>query len=1203
MTSRTNGALFGLPDRFVAVEIETEATPAFDAAQYSFFGDLSAADTGLEGALEDGLEGPPAEEGISSQDYGLHGAEEDAVALGEEEDLSVASIFRSQLRLGAEKTKSVRVDQDEDAALDALLTDPLSVARKQLQDDYYDQNNLPAELYSPSGPDTRQAAGSQSLFGPSSDATYGSFDGYNPATQAAEQHGNGDSAVSASQSQQQQLAGEGPAAGPPAGTSLLHMLKKPQPPPQPAKAMTLEELEARMLSSAAAAHSPEPTPPAGGLQAGGPPPMPPPQHLQGMYHHMPLLPGQPVPPGDNAMRLMPPPPPGMGPPPGYHPSMNALSAPPGMHPHGSMPPPRHVPPPQHPHMQHHGLPGVHGPMPPPHMMMGPPPPGSPGAAGMYPPPPPGGHMLPGVMMHPAAHNGMPQHPHHQGMPPGPPPGAMMPPPYGPGGFMPRPMQYGPPPSGMAGPPPSMHDGYQMRPMSGPPGAPGPMMGQIPARPTGPYGPAPGPANSAAPGPQRPPATTAATLPPPPNTSTGSAGQRPAPVLGPGAAGQQRPAPQARSGGDLGQQFARGSSGPASGSAAAGGGAPAALAAAAGAAGRAGGATSGPGGRLGGKWMRPEDVEYVVRSMLYSVANGVPYVEDYYFQAFVHKYVSRPSRQQLSPGAFPMAAPFVPEALRDLSEEQMHMMRLDPSARVKFVEGIQGLGKIVLSNIRTPKVLMDLSDQGTSGGAAKQRAAGEEGATGASKSGADESGRAARPLEQEPLLAARIMIEDCMNLLLDMDDIDRLATHMAAMAQAHQRAAAVAAAMPVPGGAAAAAAGAAAAANAAGGAPVAPYGPSSAAPPPPSQLRQRRELLLVGINGAFRLPGAPKGSAAAGSTAGMEHVALGDGVLLRILALSKGRSVVARALMAIAPPASLATKTTAQAAQQQQRPASQGAAGKSHADGSAAPSSQDVQQGSDAAAGLLGADTPSPYVLLWATLRNAWSLFGSSLQGVDAATERPMLEATARLAAAMRDALLRLPTARDVVDAAAAFNAGCLQHAEALIQGGNAAAASSMEATLLPLAQTRALEAPAAGTLTPAHSAWLGEALAALVTRASQLGLSAAPAGGEDVDALLGNDRGAKPGKEPAATEKEAAEQLREAVDAEWGREFGELHERLSRHLATLGSIHSMAQASGNAEALAVVRALSCRQLVNAMLPHVAPEQLLQLRGAMQAFTA
>lgn len=65
---------------------------------------------------------------------------------------------------------------------------------------------------------------------------------------------------------------------------------------------------------------------------------------------------------------------------------------------------------------------------------------------------------------------------------------------------------------------------------------------------------------------------------------------------------------------------------------------------------------------------------------------------------------QPTRQQLSPGAFPMAAPFVPEALRELSDDAMaHIARLDPSARAKFVEGITGLGKIVLTNIRTPKV--------------------------------------------------------------------------------------------------------------------------------------------------------------------------------------------------------------------------------------------------------------------------------------------------------------------------------------------------------------------------------------------------------------------------------------------------------------------------------------------------------------------
>eukprot|EP00983_Pelagomonas_calceolata_P080586 1155212-Pelagomonas_calceolata.AAC.6 len=46
------------------------------------------------------------------------------------------------------------------------------------------------------------------------------------------------------------------------------------------------------------------------------------------------------------------------------------------------------------------------------------------------------------------------------------------------------------------------------------------------------------------------------------------------------------------------------------------------------------------------------------------------------------------------------------ALQDLSES---VVRLDPSAGARFA-ALDGLGKFVLSNIRTPKVLMDLSPQ-------------------------------------------------------------------------------------------------------------------------------------------------------------------------------------------------------------------------------------------------------------------------------------------------------------------------------------------------------------------------------------------------------------------------------------------------------------------------------------------------------------
>ncbi|PNH00209.1 hypothetical protein TSOC_013984 [Tetrabaena socialis] len=300
-----------------------------------------------------------------------------------------------------------------------------------------------------------------------------------------------------------------------------------------------------------------------------------------------------------------------------------------------------------------------------------------------------------------------------------------------------------------------------------------------------------------------------------------------------------------------------------------------------------------------------------------------------------------------------------------------------------------------------------------------------------------------------------MIEDCMNLLLDLDDIDRLATHMAAMAQAQQRAAAVAAALPGQQGG-----GMAAAAAAAGGSAVAPYGPAFAAPPAQPALRERRALLLAGVNGAFRLPGRPAGADGGGAD-GMEvdggaaAAPLGDGVLLRILALSKGRGVVARALLAILPPASLAARPSpaapapapapAAAPAPQQPEQGQHAAGAeggaaameaspdtpgapaAAATPSSAPGATAAAPAVPAAASAVGegdAGGPSPYVLLWATLRNAWPLFGSSLQqhgGGDGAAERQLQEATARLGAGLREARLELPAAGAVLAAAAAVS--------------------------------------------------------------------------------------------------------------------------------------------------------------------------------------
>lgn len=86
--------------------------------------------------------------------------------------------------------------------------------------------------------------------------------------------------------------------------------------------------------------------------------------------------------------------------------------------------------------------------------------------------------------------------------------------------------------------------------------------------------------------------------------------------------------------------------------------------------------------------------------------------------------------------------------------------------------LDGLGRVPFSNVRRPKPIMDL-------GGPRAPAATSEG----------ELEGKLQPLEKEPLLAARIMIEDAMCLLLDVQDIDRLLHSQQALehpAALHQR---------------------------------------------------------------------------------------------------------------------------------------------------------------------------------------------------------------------------------------------------------------------------------------------------------------------------------------------------------------------------------------------------------------------------------
>ena len=215
--------------------------------------------------------------------------------------------------------------------------------------------------------------------------------------------------------------------------------------------------------------------------------------------------------------------------------------------------------------------------------------------------------------------------------------------------------------------------------------------------------------------------------------------------------------------------------------------------------------------LGSKHMEAEEIESILRIQWKSLHSGSPYAEDYYYQAYINKH-----RGQRN------AHLFAPEALRDLAPSER--VGAEPAMYVK----LEGLGKVAYANLRRPKPLMDLVAEGDT--AAGETPTGERPAT--------------RPLEEEPLLAARIVIEDCTCLLLDVDDIDRVW----AAAGGHRE--------------------------------------------DEHLLRQRRSLLMDAFAASLRLPdGALPPVGGRGS----------DAVFKRLMALHKGRTLLARALKLLLAP--------------------------------------------------------------------------------------------------------------------------------------------------------------------------------------------------------------------------------------------------------------------------------------------------------------
>lgn len=218
-----------------------------------------------------------------------------------------------------------------------------------------------------------------------------------------------------------------------------------------------------------------------------------------------------------------------------------------------------------------------------------------------------------------------------------------------------------------------------------------------------------------------------------------------------------------------------------------------------------------------KHMTSEEIESILKMQHAATHSNDPYIDDYYHQASLAKKASG-SR---------LKHPFCPSHLRELPSRGRNSTDQHPHLSV------DALGRLPLSSIRRPRPLLEVDPPSTGSGDGSSEQVSE------------------RPLEQEPMLAARITIEDGLCLLLDIDDIDRLLQHGQSQ----------------DGG---------------------------------IQLRRRRQMLLEGLAASIQLV----------DPLGKNSHAVGlapkdDLVFLRLVSLPKGRKLLARFLKLIFPGSELA----------------------------------------------------------------------------------------------------------------------------------------------------------------------------------------------------------------------------------------------------------------------------------------------------------
>ncbi|XP_010532520.1 PREDICTED: uncharacterized protein LOC104808528 [Tarenaya hassleriana] len=140
-----------------------------------------------------------------------------------------------------------------------------------------------------------------------------------------------------------------------------------------------------------------------------------------------------------------------------------------------------------------------------------------------------------------------------------------------------------------------------------------------------------------------------------------------------------------------------------------------------------------------KYMTSEEIESILKMQHSNSHSNDPYVNDYYHQARLAK-KSVGSREKPH---------FYPSHLKEHQSRSRNSTEQHPQVH------IDALGKITLPSVRRPLALVEVdSPRGSSEGSSDHK-------------------DSEKHLDQEPLVAARVTIEDALGVLIDIDDIDRI----------------------------------------------------------------------------------------------------------------------------------------------------------------------------------------------------------------------------------------------------------------------------------------------------------------------------------------------------------------------------------------------------------------------------------------------